>query len=66
MNDKICFKCGAPLTRDDMGAHKKLINRGSAEFMCIPCLAEYFKVSEELVRQKVEEFRKAGCMLFTE
>ncbi|MDD4125328.1 MAG: hypothetical protein PHW77_06370 [Eubacteriales bacterium] len=66
MNDITCVKCGAPLTCDDMGAHKKLINRGAKEFMCIPCLAVYFQVSEELVRQKVEEFKKAGCMLFTE
>lgn len=64
MNDKCCIKCGKVLDRDDIGAHKKFINRGDGEFLCITCLAEYFQVSENLVRQKVEEFKKAGCLLF--
>ncbi|CDD04422.1 MAG: hypothetical protein PT943_03065 [Ruminococcus sp.] len=64
MPDPKCMKCGAPLTSDDVGAHKKLINRGAVQFLCIPCLAAHFSVSEELVRKKVEEFRAAGCSLF--
>ncbi len=60
-----CMKCGRELTGDEVGMHKKMIHRGATEFMCLSCLAEYFKCSEELLRQKMEQFRAAGCMLFS-
>ncbi len=44
--------------------HRKLINRGATEFMCLTCLANYLKCSEELLLQKKEQFRAAGCVLF--
>ena len=59
-----CMKCARELTKDEIGLHKKMINRGSTEFMCIHCLAGFFKCSEELLYKKMEEFRKMGCMLF--
>lgn len=65
MNDeKYCIKCGEKLDKDDIGAHKKLVNRGDAEFMCVKCLARHFDVPEQTVRRKIEEFRKDGCLLF--
>lgn len=62
----ICIKCGAILKNDDIGATKKLINRGATEFLCIPCLAAHFNVNEELIRIKIEEYRAYGCSLFTQ
>ena len=59
-----CIVCGKPLTRNDVGATKKLINRGAEEFQCIPCLAKKFCVTEELICQKIKEWRELGCMLF--
>lgn len=59
-----CIVCGAPLVNDDMGATKKLINRGTTEYLCIPCLAAKFKVSEALLRDKIEYWRESGCTLF--
>ena len=59
-----CIKCNSPLQNDDMGATKKLINRGCSEFMCIPCLAEKFGVPTEKLKEKIEEWREAGCSLF--
>ena len=59
-----CTCCGAALTRNDIGVTKKLINRGAEEFMCIPCLAKKFKVDEELIHKKIDEWRTMGCMLF--
>jgi hypothetical protein len=60
-----CIKCGRPLVPDDSGAHKKFINRGASLFFCISCLSVYLGVSEELVREKIEYFRKTGCTLFS-
>lgn len=59
-----CIVCGKSLSVYDVGATKKLINRGAEEFLCIPCLAKKFRVTEELIYQKIEEWKEQGCMLF--
>lgn len=64
LNETTCIKCGAKLTRDDIGLHRKLVNRGAREFMCIHCLAEKFKVPVERLREKIEEYKAYGCTLF--
>lgn len=64
MTDYCCMKCGRQLAYDEVALHRKLINRGSIEFMCITCLGEYFKVSEDVLREKIQYFKKTGCTLF--
>ena len=58
------LKCQKPLSKDEIGLHKKLINRACTEFMCMDCLAEHFSVSKELLIQKLSEFKSQGCLLF--
>ena len=60
----VCLRCHAPLTRDEVGLTKKLINRGCTEFLCYDCLAAHFRVSVALLKEKVVHFREMGCMLF--
>ena len=60
----LCHQCQAPLSRDEVGLTKKLINRGTTEFLCYECLAKHFRVTVELLREKVEQFREMGCTLF--
>lgn len=59
-----CTECGKALTQDEIGATRKLINRGVTEYCCIPCLAKRFEVPEELLFKKIEEWRSYGCSLF--
>ena len=59
-----CVRCHAPLTNDEVGLTKKLINRGTTEFLCYKCLANHFRVTVELLHEKVEQFREMGCTLF--
>lgn len=61
-----CIKCGKELSNDEIALHKKLVNRGATEHMCIGCCARYFSVTEELLREKIVMFKKAGCQLFEE
>jgi hypothetical protein len=61
-----CKECGNALSPLDIGATKKLINRGAEEFFCIPCLAKHFWVEEDMILQKIKEWRAQGCMLFPE
>lgn len=64
MNEETCMKCGRKLIRDEIALTKRLINRGATEFMCLTCLAERFKVSEERLKEKIEHFKESGCTLF--
>lgn len=59
-----CLCCGAPLSRDEVGLTKKLINRGATEFLCYGCMAAHFQVTVDDLHRKVEEFREMGCTLF--
>lgn len=59
-----CIKCEKTLTNNDIGLHKKLVNRGATDFMCISCLSEYFKIPVSTLERKIEEFKKMGCTLF--
>lgn len=59
-----CIKCGAELSVYDIGFHKKLINRGAAEYMCIDCLCGHFRMTREKAFEMIRRFQKTGCLLF--
>ena len=59
-----CTECGKELTPDEIGATRKLINRGATEYRCLSCLSQHFEVPESLLLKKIEEWRSYGCMLF--
>lgn len=60
----VCFKCGKTLTPNEIGAHKKFINRGATEFLCINCLARRLDLDPAIIERKIEQFKKQGCTLF--
>jgi predicted nucleic-acid-binding Zn-ribbon protein len=65
MEEKKCYVCGkTPLSKDEVGLTKKLIDKKTKIFYCISCLAESLEVTEEELLAKVEEFKNEGCTLF--
>ena len=44
-----CYRCGRPLTTDEIGLNRKMIDRSAQRFLCKSCFAAYFGVSEEKV-----------------
>ena len=65
MQKKQCYVCGkVPLTTNEIGLTKKLIDIKAERYYCLSCLAEYLVVSEEELLAKVEEFKEEGCTLF--
>ena len=54
----------SPLSKDEIGLVKKLIDKKAKQFYCLPCLADYFEVTEEELLAKVEQFKEEGCTLF--
>ncbi len=61
-----CIKCGKEnLEPDEIAIYKKMINRGATEFMCIDCLADYYRVSRKAIEERIRFYRESGtCMLF--
>ena len=50
-----CMQCGKELTHNEIGAHRKFINRGAEQFFCKQCLAEHLGVTPELIDEKLEQ-----------
>ena len=65
METEKCYVCGkSPLSKDEIGITKKLIDKKTTNFYCLACLAEYFEVEKEELIAKIEEFKNEGCTLF--
>ncbi len=60
-----CTSCRkAPLTKDEIGASKKLLGVDTPELYCIDCLAAYLEVTPEDIKDKIRMFKEDGCELF--
>lgn len=65
METKQCYVCGkSPLSKDEIGLAKKLIDKKTKQFYCLSCLADYFEVTKEELLAKIEQFKEEGCTLF--
>lgn len=65
MDVKKCYVCGKkPLTKDEIGLTKKIIDRNADSFYCMDCLADYLEVTVGELLDKIEEFKEEGCTLF--
>lgn len=60
----ICYVCGKDISKNEVGLTKKLINKNAKDFYCLSCLTEYLEVTEEELKDKIEEFKDEGCTLF--
>lgn len=66
MEKKKCYLCGkVPLSKNEIGLTKKLIDQKAKSFFCLSCLAEELDVTEEELMAKVEDFKNEGCTLFS-
>ena len=61
-----CCQCERPLTGDEISVYRKLVSREAASFLCKTCLADYFEVSEEKINEKIRQFKRIGCLLFSQ
>lgn len=60
-----CTSCRKnPLTKDEVGASKKLLGINTQELYCIDCLAAYLEVTPEDIQDKIQMFKEDGCVLF--
>ena len=54
-----------PLSKNEIGINKKLIDPDTSEFFCISCLSNYLECSIDDINDKIEEFKEQGCTLFS-
>ncbi len=60
-----CTSCRkTPLSKDEIGASKKLLGTDTKEIYCIDCLAAYLEVTPEDILEKIQMFKDDGCTLF--
>ena len=57
-----CKQCGRILTKDEIGLHKKLYNRGATSYFCIDCSSQYLEIPVPLLQKKIEEFIARNCL----
>jgi len=63
-NPTVCRICGRNLVPDECALTKKMVNRGAVEYMCLSCLSAHFDAPEDVLRDKIRQFREMGCTLF--
>ena len=60
-----CYLCGKePLTKNEIGLTRKLLNEEAVHFYCLECLAEFLEVDAEFLVMKIEDFKNQGCIYF--
>lgn len=60
-----CKQCNKPLTQDERAIYLRMVNRGAKEYLCIPCLAEFFKCSIGDIEKRIVLLKEMGCTLFS-
>lgn len=60
-----CSSCGAKnLSKNVIGLNKKFLGKDVTSYYCMACLADYLDVTEDELRDYIEEFKDEGCKLF--
>ncbi len=65
MKKNFCLICGKPLTRNEIGITRKLIDESAKDFYCLSCLAGILDVTEDDLKAKIEDFKQEGCKMFS-
>lgn len=59
-----CYDCGIKLIKDEIALSQKLIDIETEEFFCLQCLADNIGCTVDDLKDKIQEFKEQGCVLF--
>jgi hypothetical protein len=61
-----CRFCGEPVDKDTAALNKKLINRNQPPetMVCLQCMADTLDCTIDDLRDKIEDYKNEGCVLF--
>ncbi len=52
------------LSKDEIGACRKLLGKDTANYYCLYCLSQYLDFQVDELKAKIEQFKSEGCTLF--
>ena len=61
---KVCINCDKALKKDEIALCKKMLGKNTKQFLCLGCLSGYLSTDEEILLEKIEQFKEEGCTLF--
>lgn len=61
---KNCVNCGRNLQKDEIALSKKMLGKNTKQFLCLDCLSDYLNTDQEILEEKIEQFKDEGCTLF--
>lgn len=61
---KACITCGKGLLKDEIALNKKMLGKNTKQYLCLGCLSEYLNTDQEILLEKIEQFKEEGCTLF--
>lgn len=61
---KNCVNCGRNLQKDEIALSKKMLGKNTKQFLCLDCLSDYLNTDQEILKEKIEQFKDEGCTLF--
>ena len=61
---KKCESCSNTIEKDEVALCKKLLGKNTKQFLCLRCLGEYLNTDEEILKEKIQQFKDEGCTLF--
>ena len=60
----MCIHCQRALVKDEIALNKKLLGKTAKQFLCLSCLSAYLNTDQEILLEKIEQFKDEGCTLF--
>lgn len=61
---KRCINCDRKLEKDEIALNKKMIGKSTKQLLCLDCLSDYLDTDQEILKEKIEQFKEEGCTLF--
>ena len=65
MKTENCYQCDCQLEKNWIALNKKLLGKEKKKYLCIVCLADMLDCEVDDLEIKIEEFKDAGCTLFS-
>lgn len=65
MKSKFCYQCDCQLEKDWIALNKKRLGKEKKTYLCLVCLADMLDCEVDDLEIKIEEFKDAGCTLFS-
>lgn len=62
---KSCVNCSRELIKDEIALNKKMIGKNTKQYLCLDCLSDYLNTDQDILLDKIAQFKEEGCTLFS-